>query len=176
MAHTKAASHGPTSYHTSDEPAARFWHCSCLVEGKWFIYGGRYNPERGLAEPARILHQFDLTTEEWNRIEASGTPPKAIYSIATTSIGQYLYSFGGSDCPFGDVWGHYYNTLHRLDTRTKEWKKLTPKGTPPDPRRGAVMIAYEHLLVIFGGYCVHQDFSESTFNDLACYDTKKGEY
>lgn len=169
------------------EPTARFWHCGCLVEGKWLIYGGRYEPDEGLAEPASVLHQFDPNSKNWKKIEASGMPPQAIYSIATASIRHYLYSFGGSDSP--DREARYYNTLHRLDTRTKVWTKLTPKNpeNSPMPKRGAVMIAYGHLLVIFGGLCylppdIVKQLPESKLtrigwtNELVCYDTREGEY
>ena len=78
---------------------------------------------------------------------------------ACTSLLDSLYWFGGWD---GSA---YYNSLHRLDSTTLEWKELQPLNQADGPMRkfGCGMVS------VFGGYGIPTGPTqpEAIFNDYA---------
>ena len=75
-------------------------------------------------------------------------PPPGLYSGACTSLLDSLYWFGGNDGT------SFYNSLHRLDTTTLEWRELQPLNQVDEPMRkiGCGMVSFRDQLVVFGGY------------------------
>ena len=163
------------------EPLPRYRHCGTLVKDKLIIYGGSciYNT---LASN-QVIEIFDINTEKWKQEETYGVPPEAVLSLACTSIGSIMYTFGGFS-------GHkYYNTLHKLDVSSNTWMQLSTSGEEPMPKESAVMINYkEKYLVTFGGYgpspTSRQDnvaYTEHPHiyylvwtNELVCYEIDSG--
>ena len=166
------------------EPLARFWHCSVLIEGKLYTYGGRYGVAGTPATPPTVIEVLDLATDRWQQQHTLGTPPPGFIGVACVAVGMHLYTFGGYNT------GNYFNTIHDLNTRTLTWSEVQPinPGEAPMAKCGAAMICYAgKILVTFGGYGVlpspllchpgAQYISSKKFgrygwtNELCCFDS-----
>ena len=73
-----------------------------------------------------------------------------IYSAASASLNDDLFSFGGRNGR------QHFNTLHRLDSKTWRWSQVSPQNADgaPMPKATCGMIAFRNSLVVFGGYGV----------------------
>ena len=167
------------------EPKPRWSHCSALVEGKWIAYGGDFGANGGLAGPPTSVDVFDPDREEWTQITTSGTPPSGVHGAACVAVGPLLYHIGG----FGE--GGYCNTVHCLDTTTKEWRELklsNPQEAPMKKSRLAGT-SYGNTIVTVGGggdistnhhpgveYTPNPEYEgEGWTNEVVCYDTEQSE-
>ena len=134
----------PPSQH---EPVGRWGHCSAIVDGKQYTYGGHCGA--GGTPTLTTVNIFDPTTELWQETPTSGEPPPGFVAGSCASIGPNIYHFGGI------VSGRNYNTIHQFDTRVLKWSPVTATNPKEGPitKRDAGMISYcEKLLVISGGY------------------------
>ena len=121
------------------EPSPRWGHCSAVVDGELYIYGGVTEEVYRKEE----IHVFNQHRETWQTRTATGESPLGLIYSACASLGRYIYHYGGFD-EFG-----YLNTLHQLDTDSLQWSQL-PSG--PRKKDGRSMISYQDKLVLFGGY------------------------
>lgn len=87
---------------------------------------------------------FDPFLETWKYVTSRGTLPKGLCNCACTSIGQYLYVYGGLDG------SSIYGFLSQLDTKSLEWRQLNSDG--PMMKDGCGMVSHGSDLVLFGGY------------------------
>ena len=129
------------------EPQGRYWHCSAIVDGKQYTYGGHCGA--GGTPTLTAVHVFNNVTELWQETPTSGEPPPGFCLASWASIGPNIYHFGGLGS------GRYHNTIHQFDTRVLRWNPLTATNTEEAPaaKCNAGMISYrEKLLVISGGY------------------------
>jgi hypothetical protein len=110
------------------------------------VFGGQRGSER--LNDVRVLPLEGAPG--WAQLLPAGTPPTprsdaaAIYDPQR----QRMIVFGGSDGALqNEVWAL------SLDSNPA-WTLLTPTGTPPAPRRGALAIydAWNDRLIVFGGY------------------------
>lgn len=133
------------SLHSLCEPLPRFSHCAASVGKKIYFHGG-YISDPGQGSAVDI---FDPYFESWEQQPTTGSPPPGLYEGVCTSLVDSLYSFAGFDGK------NLYNTLHKLDTATLEWRELQPQNPADGPmvKSGCGMVAsdYEHL-AMFGGY------------------------
>ena len=130
------------------EPQGRFWHCSAIVDGKQYTYGG-YCGTGGLPTLTTV-NIFNNETERWQQTPTSGKTPPGFWLASCASIGLNIYHFGGYD-----VSGGIYNTIHQFDTRVLRWNPVTATNPKEGPitKYNPGMISYrEKLLVISGGY------------------------
>ena len=135
--------HSPNHY----EPQARFGHCSALVNGKIFMYGGHISPR--LTQPPTVVDVFDPATAKWDQITTTGPPPPGFIDASCTVIGMYLYAFGGRDGI------SYFNNIQELNTTNLKWTQLNDanQGEAPMAKAGAAMISYnQKILIAIGGY------------------------
>ena len=152
-----------------DEPQARWGHGAVEVKGSIYIWGGEDSD--GNPYPPSHIEVFSIHTGHWEQRNANAReigPIGVIYSAYTT-IGENLYTFSGR----GEG-RTYYNTLHQLNLKTMEWKKLDSQNPAdaPTPRRGCTMISYGNgILVTFGGYDANYKYS----NDLHLFNLQNGE-
>ena len=167
------------------EPKPRFGHCSALVEGKWITYGGHFGADGGFADPPTSVDVFDPDGEEWTQITTSGTPPSGVVSAACVAVGPLLYHIGGASE------GNFYNTIHCLDTTTKEWRELQPANPQEVPMKkwGLAGISYGNSIVTVGGrgdlptnrypgveYAPDHMYEDGGWtNEVVCYDTEQSE-
>ena len=114
-------------------------------------------------------------------------PPRGLYSGACTSLLDLLYWFGGDDGT------SYYNSLHRLDPTTLEWKELQPLNQAHGPMKKAgcgMVPILQGKLATFGGDGIPTGplqpgaiFTKSTYfdgsgwsNELHIFDTTECEH
>ena len=133
------------------EPLPRFSHVSQSVGGKVVVQGGLTKDfsEETQQHLTSVVETLDPYSELWEQRQVEGDAPSlGTYIAASTSINDDLYTFGGSDSR------NYFNTLHKLDTKTWHWCQLSPQNAKgaPMPKAGCGMISIQDSLVVFGGY------------------------
>ena len=129
------------------EPTLRFSHCATPVGGRCYLWGGF--SESGRKKLPSTIEVFDPYLETWEKHHTTGVRPLGLCDGACTSLLDSLYWFGGWDGEFD------YNSLHRLDTTTLEWRKLQPLDQADGPMRkiGCGMVSFfQDRLATFGGY------------------------
>ena len=97
-----------------------------------------------------VVEIFDPYSESWEQRQVEGNAPSpGTYNAASASLHDDLFSFGGFDGR--DL---FFNTVHRLDTKTWCWSQVSPQNADgaPVPKIGCGMIAFRNSLVVFGGY------------------------
>lgn len=79
-----------------------------------------------------------------------GPEPRAYHTM--TYFKNKIIIFGGHGGV--DYQRTSFNDLYELDLDTFEWKKLKPKGNPPEPRGGhsASLVAQKDKMMVFGGW------------------------
>ena len=132
------------------EPAPRFLHGAASVGGRCYLWGGCVQDfsESGRKKLASTIEIFDPHLETWEKHHTTGVPPSGLYAGACTSLLDSLYWFGGYDG------SSFYNSLHRLDPTTLEWRELQPlnKADGPMRKRGCGMVSFlQDRLGMFGG-------------------------
>ena len=138
----------PPGYTPSQyEPVGCWGHCSAIVNGKQYTYGGDCGA--GGVPTLMAIDIFDFETELWQQTPTSGEPPPGFHGASCAVIRAQLFHFGGADASM------LYNFIHELDTRALRWNPITAINTQEGPRGkyDAGMVSYnEKLLVISGGY------------------------
>ena len=133
------------------EPAPRFSHGAASIGRRCCLWGGCIQAfsEGGRRKLASTVEIFDPYLETWEKHHTMGVPPLGMYHGACTSLLDSFYWFGGWDG------SSYYNSLHRLDTTTLEWRELHPLYQADWPMRksGCAMVSFlQDKLAVFGGY------------------------
>ena len=142
-----------STFHPTEvnEPTPRFSHCAAAVGGRCYLWGGVVQDffEIDWKELVSTVEIFDPYLETWEKHPTTGDPPPGLYDAACTSLLDSVYWFGG-----WDGWS-FYNSLHRLDTTTLEWRKVQPLNPAEGPMRkvwcGMVSFSQDKLAT-FGGY------------------------
>lgn len=127
-------------------PTARYDHSAVWnqVNGRYTIFGGTNGTTRFADAWA-----LDPATMVWTSLVTSGSAPSARsnHSAIFDSAGGRMLVFGGFN---GTT---VLNDLYALDATTLQWTSLSPSGTPPEARQGAVAVydPVHRALVLFGG-------------------------
>ena len=133
-----------------DEPMPRICHTSCQTGSKALVHGGRTKDysEKTKQRLSSVVESFDAYTELWEQKEVTGeAPAPGVYSAASASVDDDLFTFGGWDG------SRRYNTLHRLKG-TSQWIELCPQNKSPESpmaKGGAGMVAFSDNLAVVGG-------------------------
>ena len=133
------------------EPLPRYRHISGSVGSKVVVQGGvtKDFSEKSRLQLTSVVEIFDPYSELWEQRQVTGdSPSPGTYNAASASLHD-LFSFGGWDDR-----GSFFNTLHRLDTKTWRWCQLSPQNAEgaPMPKAGCGMISFRDSLGVFGGY------------------------
>ena len=136
------------------EPLPRYFHISSRVGSKVVVQGGLTKDfsEKSRQHLSSVVEIFDLYSESWEQRPVAGDAPSpGTYYLASASLHDDLFSFGGYDDG-----GRFFNTLHRLDTEKLCWSQVYPQNADgaPMPKFGCGMIAFGNGLGVFGGYGV----------------------
>ena len=172
------------------EPLPRFDHVSQSVGSKVLVQGGRTKDfsEKSRQHLSSVVETFDPYSEIWEQRQVEGDAPSpGTYYAASASLHDDLFTFGGRD-----VKNYYFNTLHRLDTKTWRWFQLSPQNAEgaPMPKIGCGMISFGDRSGVFGGHGIPrgptepQSFITSTrftdgrgwTNEFHIYHLKEGVY
>ena len=135
----------PPSQH---EPVGRWSHCSAIVDGKQYTYGGHFGA--GGSPPLSTVEIFNLVTEQWQQMTTTGEMPPGQIGASCAAVATSVYYFGGRDED------NIYNTLHCLEINKLIWR-ATPAVNPheaPMLKMNAAMLVYGNTLIISGGYGV----------------------
>ena len=133
------------------EPLPRFHHISGRVRSKVVVQGGvtKDFSEKSKQHLSSVVEIFDPYSESWEQRQVEGNSPSpATCRAASASLHDDLFSFGGYDSR------DYFNTVHRLDTKTWCWSQVSPQNADGAPmlKGGCGMIAFKNSLLVFGGY------------------------
>ena len=141
----------PPSQH---EPVGRWGHCSAIVDGKQYTYGGHCGV--GGSPTLTTVNIFDPTTELWQQIPTSGEPPPGFWGPSCCVIGPQLFHFGGHDG------SNLYNTIHSLNMTDLSWSATTSTHTQGAPmcKISSGILVYANNLVVSGGYGVLLELSD----------------
>ena len=143
------------------EPLPRYYHISGRVGSLTVVQGGRTNDFSAESKQhlSSVVEIFDPYAESWEQRQVEGNAPSpGTYNAASASLHDDLFSFGGWD----DRTELFFNTIHRLDTKTWCWSQVSPQNADgaPMPKIGCGMIAFRNSLVVFGGYGAPQGPTE----------------
>lgn len=131
----------------------RYDHVSAQVGTKVLVYSGgtQDRSEQSNQRLASVVEVFDPRRELWEAKRTTGElPTPGLYSAASALLNDDLFTYGGLDGK-----GYEVASLHRLDTKTYHWFKLSPenaKEEAPMAKFGAAMIACGEDLALFGGH------------------------
>ncbi|XP_063235245.1 kelch domain-containing protein 4 [Bacillus rossius redtenbacheri] len=135
-------------------PPPRCGHQACLVpanKGQLWVFGGEYaSPTQAQFYHYRDLWVYHLADKKWEKILAAGGPSaRSGHRMVHTK--KHLIVFGGFHDNLRDY--KYFNDVYAFDLTSYTWKLLEPKGTPPSPRSGCIMIARnDGSVLVYGGY------------------------
>lgn len=170
------------------EPQGRYYHCSVLIEQKLYTYGGHFGAAGTSSHPPTVVEAFDLTTERWEQLQTSGTPPPGFIGTACAAIGPCLYTFAGHNKR------QFFNTICQLDTRNLTWMKViavNPQDAPMAKKESAMVSYLGRILVTFAGYgpfpinrqrgveyvaIPDRDNRQGWCNELCCFDLHSSEF
>jgi hypothetical protein len=110
---------------------------------RMIIYGGQTSGPRG------DIWAFDLAQNSWTDLTPPNSPAGRWFSTNIyDAVNDRAIIFGGG---FGG--GSVTNEVWAFDLAQNSWQQLSPSGTPPAAREGAVAIYIrsEARMVIFGG-------------------------
>jgi len=148
-------------------------HTAVAIGERIFLFGGF----DGISQHFH-LSVFDTRTFVWHNIKTAGNAPPSRTNHSAVAIGSRMYIFGGmykdtAACHDKLV---FLNDMHVLETGgpVPTWKQIPQKGAIPPPRCGHRMVAFGHLLVLFGGGCGEQ--WDLKFADVYVFDTMTNEW
>jgi N-acetylneuraminic acid mutarotase len=126
-------------------PTARHHMTSSVVDGKLYVIGGRLLGD-GIPAPIKEglsnfnnNEMYDPKNDTWTQLEPM---PSKRSGLASASIGDYIYVFGGQK-----VNGTFENN-ERFDTNKNTWTAEKPL---PTPRLGSKAIAVGNDIYVIGG-------------------------
>jgi len=148
-------------------------HTAVTVGDKIYLFGGF----DGVSQHFH-LSVFDTNTFVWTNVKPLGLQPPSRTNHSAVAIGSKMYIFGGmyKDTTPGADKLVFLNDMHVLETAEQipKWTRIPQKGAVPTPRCGHRMVAFGHLLVLFGGGCGEQ--WDSKFADVYVFDTTTNEW
>ena len=141
---------------TKYEPLPRYDHISERVGSKIVMQGGmlRDFSTKSTRRLRSVVEIFDPYSESWEQREVGGNaPPLGTFMAASAQHHDYLFSFGGWDGI------KYFNSVHRLDTKTWCWNQESPQNSygAPMPKYGSGMISFGDKLMVLCGCAMPQE-------------------
>jgi hypothetical protein len=115
----------------------------------------------------------------WSRLSTAGEPMSGRSTPAAAALGSSVYLFGGVRDDFQAGVNTFHDDLHRFDTRSGRWTRLSPAGAVPPPRAfaAAVPVPHRQWMLVFGGALYPADFSSFTaYDDLWAYDVQRNRW
>lgn len=148
-------------------------HTAVTVGDNIYLFGGF----DGISKHFH-LSMFNTKTLVWSNLNPAGSNPPSRTNHSAVAIGSRMYIFGGmyKDTSAGSDKLIFLNDMHVLDTDgpALTWTRVIQKGEIPSPRCGHRMVAFGHLLLLFGGGCGEQ--WDSKFSDVFVFDTTTNEW
>ncbi|WVQ65880.1 uncharacterized protein L199_004058 [Kwoniella botswanensis] len=149
-----------TSVPVQKGPVGRYGHAVCLVEGKFYVFGGQADGAFMNDLWMYDIKQLSGNTHRWEQIQyTTPAPPRRTGHILVAGNNGKLYLFGGTD-------GNYhYNDTWSFDVATGAWSELSCIGYIPLPREGHAAAIVDDTIYVFGG----RDVKGKDLGDLAAF-------
>eukprot|EP00574_Skeletonema_japonicum_P011210 CAMPEP_0201729950 /NCGR_PEP_ID=MMETSP0593-20130828/20574_1 /ASSEMBLY_ACC=CAM_ASM_000672 /TAXON_ID=267983 /ORGANISM="Skeletonema japonicum, Strain CCMP2506" /LENGTH=643 /DNA_ID=CAMNT_0048222387 /DNA_START=129 /DNA_END=2057 /DNA_ORIENTATION=- len=146
-------------------PSRRFGYVSVVHDNKFVLFGG-FDGTRWLND----MFEFDLITNTWKTVQASGRLPSVRSCPAWIKDENYVYIHGGYDGVERKA------DFFACDLRTYTWSELPCKGTPPSPRYFHSCCIHGNKLYTYGGYSGSErladmfayDFETNHWSEVDC--------
>ena len=142
----------------SYDPSSRFWHSAQLIGKKFYVRGGctpQYEQEQERSALSNTVEEFDVHNErKWMQpVQTNGAHHPGLTAVACTSIGKYLFAYGGNDSK------RINGLLSQLDLETYTWSLLSPEVPEGPMRKDASGMAYfgKQNLAVMCGYAEPND-------------------
>jgi hypothetical protein len=134
-----------------DLPAPRSNHSSAVVGHKFYIFGGSVGDNVDRYTVTNDFYCFDTKTMTWTKIVTMEEPSKRVGHVMT-SIGSYIYLFGGGVWGKLTGWTHQYNDMYIFDTKACKWEMVTVKAEEkPQVCTYPYIFNVGHNVLLFGG-------------------------
>ncbi|WVW84560.1 hypothetical protein I302_106594 [Kwoniella bestiolae CBS 10118] len=149
-----------TSLPVQKGPVGRYGHAVCLVDGKFYVFGGQADGAFMNDLWMYDIKQLSGATHKWEQIQyTTPAPPRRTGHIFVAGNNGKLYLFGGTD-------GNYhYNDTWSFDVATGAWSELSCIGYIPLPREGHAAAIVDDTIYVFGG----RDVKGKDLGDLAAF-------
>jgi N-acetylneuraminic acid mutarotase len=147
-------------------------HTAVTIGDKVYLFGGFDGVSKHFH-----LSVFDTKSAEWASLKPAGNSPPSRTNHSAVAVGSKMYIFGGmyKDTSAGSDKLIFLNDMYMLETAgTPRWERIQQRGQAPTPRCGHRMVAFGHMLVLFGGGCGEQ--WDSKFSDVYVFDTTCNEW
>mmetsp|Transcript_4774 Transcript_4774/g.10128 ORF Transcript_4774/g.10128 Transcript_4774/m.10128 type:complete len:613 (+) Transcript_4774:1-1839(+) len=146
-------------------PSRRFGYVSVVHNNKFVLFGG-FDGTRWLND----MFEFDLLTNTWKTILASGSLPSVRSCPAWAKDDTHVYIHGGYDGVERKA------DFFACDLSTYTWSELPCKGTPPSPRYFHSCCIHGNKLYTYGGYSGSErladmfayDFETNHWSEVDC--------
>ncbi|KAF4685477.1 kelch domain containing 4, partial [Perkinsus olseni] len=137
-------------------PKPRCAHQAVLVNNRYvYIFGGEFSTVSQFHH-YRDLWRFDLKTNLWEEIKATGDRPSQRSGHRMLVWKGYIILFGGFYNTFREC--KYFNDLHMFNITEEKWYKVDFSSVPslnlPAPRGGCLFFVHPQadMAYLYGGY------------------------
>jgi N-acetylneuraminic acid mutarotase len=150
----------------SPSPNPRSCHQAVVHKHHMYIFGGEFSTLRQFYH-YRDLWRFDIKTNTWEEIKASGVPPSQRSGHRMIVWKGYIVVFGGFHDTFRDC--KYFNDLYLFNIAEERWDKIdVSQISLPSPRSGCGFFVHptNDTAFVYGGYVRDKKVSGTDLNDM----------
>jgi N-acetylneuraminic acid mutarotase len=147
-------------------PNPRSCHQAVVHKHHMYVFGGEYSTIRQFYH-FRDLWRFDLKTNSWEEIKASGPSPSPRSGHRMIVWKHFIVVFGGFHDTFRDC--KYFNDLYLFNIPEERWEKIDISTiSVPSPRSGCGFFLHptQDLAFIYGGYVRDKKVSGTELTDM----------
>ena len=151
---------------TSISPNPRSCHQAVVHKHHMYIFGGEFSTLRQFYH-YRDLWRFDLKTNTWEEIKASGPSPSQRSGHRMIVWKGYIVVFGGFHDTFRDC--KYFNDLYLFNIAEERWDKIdVSQISVPSPRSGCGFFMHptNDTAFVYGGYVRDKKVSGTDLSDM----------
>jgi N-acetylneuraminic acid mutarotase len=135
-----------------DVYTARTGHTVVNESGAFYLFGGTDGAAR-----QSDAHAYNVETQLWQEIRASGRPPPARSGAQAVVWNGHVWFFGGYTKKDGD----YFNDVFTFDIATSQWDSVATPGECPGKRTDHSVVLFREYMIVFGG-----SDGRNRFNDM----------
>ena len=147
-------------------PNPRSCHQAVVHKHHMYVFGGEYSTIRQFYH-FRDLWRFDLKTNTWEEIKASGPSPSPRSGHRMLVWKGFIVVFGGFHDTFRDC--KYFNDLYICNIAEERWDKIDVSAiSVPSPRSGCGFFIHptQDLAFVYGGYVRDKKVSGTELSDM----------
>lgn len=147
-------------------PSPRSCHQAVVHKHHMYVFGGEYSTIKQFHH-FRDLWRFDLKTNTWTEIKASGPSPSPRSGHRMIVWKHYIVIFGGFHDTFRDC--KYFNDLYLFNISEEKWESIDLSNiSVPSPRSGCGFFIHptNDLAFVHGGYVRDKKVSGTELTDM----------